>query len=164
MREDLHERARRLAADSWIDPVSEQETVWLRSHLESCESCRRFASGVEEGIVALRSARIQADRRLVEATQRSVRVYAERVRETRSRVRLLAISCVLSVVWGGVTLPWLWRGCAWLGRAARLPDPAWQAAFVLFWLLPSAVAALLLLSAHGSDSQIERLGPFGGQR
>ncbi len=73
---------------------------------------------------------------------------------------MLAISCVLSVIWGGVSLPWLWRAFAWLGQATSLPNPIWQIGFVLFWMAPSAVVAILLLAprtdANGWYGEFEK--------
>ena len=135
-----------------MEPLAAADVQWLHAHLEGCAACARFAAALEEGIRALRAAPVQADAALVEATQRSARLYAEHVREIRSRMRWLAVSCVLSVIWGGASLPYLWRGFAWLGGAFSLPDAAWQTGFVLFWLAPSVVAAALLLAhKHGPN-------------
>ena len=150
MTQDVHQRARQLASETWIEPLAVADAQWLHAHLEGCAPCARFAAALECGIGALRAAPVQADAALVEATQRSARLYAEHVRETRSRMRWLAVSCVLSVIWGGASLPYLWRGFAWLGGAFSLPAAAWQVGFVLFWLLPGVLAALVWLAPQSA--------------
>ena len=156
MTENLHERARDLALTAWLEELPPPDATWLRSHLNDCAECAHFAAAISDGVGALRAAPLQADTALVEATKRSVRIYAARVRENQSRVRMLAISCVLSVIWGGVSLPWLWRAFAWLGEAMSLPGPVWQMGFVLFWMAPSAAVAVLLLAPrYGSSGWAE---------
>jgi len=156
MIDDLHERARSLLLDSWLEPVPAAEQQWLRSHMEQCAECTQFASALEAGVAGLRAAAPRPESAVVEATKRSVRLYAERLREHRSRVRMLAISCVLSVIWGGASLPLLWRGFAWLGHAWQLPDAAWQIGFVVFWLAPSALTAIALLGPKHEASEQAR--------
>ena len=152
MTQTLHERARDLALTAWLEQLPPPDAAWLRSHLNDCAECAHFAAAITDGVGALRAAPLQADAALVEATKRSVRIYAARVRENQSRVRMLATSCVLSVIWGGVSLPWLWRAFAWLGEAISLPAPIWQTGFVLFWMAPSAVVAVLLLAPRSSTN------------
>jgi hypothetical protein len=146
MTDNLHERAQALLLDSWLGDLAPADQQWLRSHMESCGECAQFAGAIDIGVAGLRSAAPLPERAVVEATKRSVRLYAERLRETQSRVRMLAISCVLSVIWGGASLPLLWRGFAWLGGAFALPEAAWQAGFVLFWIAPSVITAVVLLA------------------
>lgn len=159
MMADFHERARQLLTEAWIEDLGADDAAWLSSHVASCERCARFAAGLQESVSLLRSARIHAEPALVDASKRSARLYAERVRETQNRFRLLAVSCVLSAIWGGVSLPWLWRAFVWIGQAAKVPDAVWQAAFVLFWLLPSVVAAVALFGPpHGASWWSEQGG------
>src|SRR6185312_6324695 len=55
MASDQHERARVLAAESRIDGISPQDSLWLRRHIAECCGCARYAESLEGVVRGLRS-------------------------------------------------------------------------------------------------------------
>src|SRR4029077_9453370 len=109
------------------------QQTWLRAHLDECETCRRYADGVSGMVRTLRSLPIAADARLVRATQMRVRFHASRLRETRERMWLVAMACLGVGLSATLTVPLLWRLCAWIGERAGVSTLVWQAGFVIFF-------------------------------
>lgn len=153
--QDIHQRARRLVADQAIEGLRSDDNAWLEQHLEGCRDCAAYTASASRAVQALRLASVTADPALVQATRRSVRIYAERLRENESRQRLLVISCILAAIWGAALQPYLWRGFHWLGTVLNLPDLAWQAAFLMFWLLPGVIVALIFI-CHPRTAHLRR--------
>ena len=142
MKRDAHEEARELIA--FGNEISEAQQTHLRSHFKQCESCRQYAEQVGGIVRILRSAPLAADARLVRATQMRVRFHAVRLREARQRMWLMAIACVGVGLSATVTIPYLWRLFEWIGESADLPALVWQAGFVVFFITPALVVAVLL--------------------
>lgn len=149
MRLDAHERARQLIACAGAEHLAEPQQAWLKKHLEGCPSCRECAETAEQLLRFIRAIPIAADRSLVQTTQMRVRVRARELRQRRERLVLVALSCALVAISSALTTPLIWRGFEWLGRWNQVPNPVWQAGFVLFWVAPTIAAALLFL-AHGT--------------
>jgi anti-sigma factor RsiW len=141
MNEDIHKKAEGLITTARVEGLSDSDREWLSSHLEECAICAGRAENLVKMLVALRSIPITLDPAVVEATRRRVRMRARDLREDRSRMRALWVSCSLSWVLGIVTAPLLWQGFKWTGRHLALPDLAWQAAFLLWWLVPAAIVS-----------------------
>lgn len=143
--EKTHGRARRLLAERSFAELGREDAAWLEHHLEGCPGCRAYAEATTQAIAALRMSGAVAPPLLVDATRRSVRLYARRLQETESRNWMLVLSCAPAAIWGALLQPYLWRAFRWLAEGLNVPDPAWQAAFVIVYLVPGiAVAAAFL--------------------
>lgn len=144
MTRNPHDEARELIAlgtDS-----SDAQMVWLRSHLDECESCRRYHAAVGEVVRGLHSIPLAADARLVRATQMRVRFHAGRLRETRERFWLVGTACLGVGLSATLTIPIMWRLFAWIGDWAGVSNWMWQAGFALFWIVPALVVGVVLLT------------------
>ena len=144
MMRDVHEESRRLLALGEGLPDAKQ--AWLWAHLDECETCRRYADGINGLLRSLRSLPIAADARLVRATQMRVRFHASRLRETRERMWLVAMACLGVGLSATLSLPFLWRLFAWMGERAGVPALIWQTGFMFFFIAPALVVSVLLLA------------------
>jgi putative zinc finger protein len=155
MSQDLHKRAERLIAQGRVEGVSAAEREWLEAHLEGCSRCQEFASATERALRLFRSMPVQVDRSLVQATRLRVYLRALELRDERSRLRGLWVSCALSWLFGVVTAPLVWHAFAWVGHRMSLPDLIWQMGFVLWWAVP-ALIGIAILAAQKAQSAGER--------
>jgi len=144
MTRSAHDEARELIALG--EGLAEREQTWLRAHLNECEACRDFAEAARGVVRALHSIPLAADSRLVRATQMRVRFHASRLREARERMWLVAMACLGVGLSATLTVPLLWRLCAWIGERAGVSTLVWQAGFVIFFIAPTLVVGLLLLA------------------
>jgi predicted anti-sigma-YlaC factor YlaD len=144
MMQGAHEEARKLIAMGKGLPDTQQ--IWLRAHLDGCETCRHYADGVNGVVRTLRSLPIAADARLVRATQMRVRFHASRLRETRERMWLVAMACLGVGLSATLSVPFLWRLFAWMGERAGVSTLVWQTGFLIFFIAPVLVVSVLLLA------------------
>jgi predicted anti-sigma-YlaC factor YlaD len=149
MTQDAHKQAREWIACTGAEGHAGPQQTWLQSHLEGCPSCREYADAVERLVRSLRAVPLAADRSLVRSTQMRVRVRARELRQRRERFALVVLSCALVAISSALTTMLVWQGFAWLGRWNQLPNPVWQAGYVLFWIAPTIAAGVLFL-AHGT--------------
>jgi anti-sigma factor RsiW len=149
MKEDLHERATRLIAAKRVEGNSTNDQAWLAAHLEGCPACDEQAEAAERTIHALRQVTVQVNTELVDRTRRVVQLRAQEMRVRQAQLLPLWMSCALSWVLGGLTLPLLWRAVGWLEGYVKLPDAVWVLVLVLWWALPTLAAAAILI-AKGS--------------
>jgi hypothetical protein len=49
---------------------------------------------------------------------------------------------------GVASAPLVWKACAWIGAALRLPRVVWELGFLAWWLVPAAAAGLVIVWAH----------------
>jgi anti-sigma factor RsiW len=143
MTRDMHDEARELIALG--NHLSAAQQAWLRAHLDDCAACRAYAEAVEGMVRALRSLPVAADARLVRATQMRVRFHAARLRETRERMWLVGMACLVVGFSATLTLPLLWRLFAWMGEWAGISSLVWQTGFVFFSIAPALLVSVLLL-------------------
>jgi hypothetical protein len=125
--------------------LSDAQQEWLLTHLEQCAGCRHYAHLVNEVVCALRSVPMAADPRLVRATQMRVRFHENRLQQMRQRLWLIGLACLGVGLSASLTAPFLWRIFEWLGQWAGVSNVVWQAAFMLFFILPGLFVAVLLL-------------------
>ena len=148
MTRNAHDEAReRISLGS---SLSAEQQALLRSHLNECGECREYAEAAGSVIRALRSMPIAADARLVRATQMRVRFHASRLRETRERMWLVGMACLGVGLSATMTVPFLWRLCAWMGERAGVSAPVWQTGFMFFFFAPALLVGVSLL-ARGRD-------------
>jgi hypothetical protein len=87
---------------------------------------------------------VLASEETVYRTRLAVRRRAEEMRVERARALPLWVAVTVSAAWILLTTPYVWAAFAWLGRAARVPDPVWQGGFVMWWFLPGTVLAAIM--------------------
>lgn len=159
MTRSAHDEARELIALG--GDVQHGQQTWLQTHLDGCESCRRYAEASGQVVRALRSLPVAADSRLVRATQMRVRFHASRLREARERMWLVGMACLGVGVSTTLTFPLFWRLFAWIGKSAGISTLVWEAGFSFFFTGPALVVSVLLL-ARGTHlaKHGERSGPL----
>lgn len=145
MKESMHEQAERLITASRVEGVSPADREWLDRHLEGCTACAQRAAAVDDLVRSFRSLPVRVDPGVVRSTQLRVRLRARELREHQIRMRALWVSCALSWISGAVTAPLLWRGSEWIGQHMALPQAVWITAFILWWTVPAAVVAAVLV-------------------
>jgi predicted anti-sigma-YlaC factor YlaD len=143
----IHERARELLSGG--SQIASAEQKWLQDHLANCASCREYSDEIGQVVRALRALPFTAKPALVRSTQVRVRERARELRMRRERLWLLWISCGFVTVFALCSSALLWRGFAWIGKWAEVPDPVWQLGFAMFWIAPTIAASFLFL-AHGT--------------
>jgi predicted anti-sigma-YlaC factor YlaD len=144
MKQNQHDEAREVIALG--GELTDAQQVWLRSHIDECESCRNYAESANQVVRSLRSVPVAADPRMVRATQMRVRFHASRLRESRERLWLVGMACLVVGLSATVTLPLLWRMFAWMGAWAGVSSWVWQAGFAFFWVAPALVVSALLVA------------------
>jgi hypothetical protein len=140
MREADHERARLLIDRLAIEGLGARDGEWLDFHLESCAECAALRERTVSALTSLRSFSVAPRPGLVAGTRRAVQARAAELRQG-SAFHPVWAACLLSVLWMAITMPFVWRGIAWLADAAGVPTPIWQTLVVLAWALPAAVTA-----------------------
>ena len=152
MNEDLHKKAESLLAAARVEGISEADRGWLEAHLESCAACAARRESLRRTVDGLRSVAVTLRPELLAATRLRVQARALQLREERARMRALWISCALSWVLGAASAPLLWRVFGWAGRSLAVPDLIWQAAFILWWLVPAAVVGGVIVWWRARES------------
>jgi hypothetical protein len=151
--QELHERAQGLIAAARVEGISSADREWLDAHLQNCVSCSECANETEQAIRSLHLISVQIDPALVARTKRAVHLRAREIHGRHSQLWPLWMSCALSWVLGGITLPLVWRGIEWMGQYVNLPSPVGIFLLALWWALPTlGVAALISTKgAKGAD-------------
>ena len=145
MKEDRHERARRLVDVERVEGLTREDRSWLEEHLRECDDCSRWADRTDAALRALINVPVVLPSGLAAATSFRVRSEAEAHNERRIRSLGLIVGCALSWVLGGASAPLVWRVCAWLGSELGLPRAVWILGFAGWWLAPASAAAALIL-------------------
>lgn len=144
MTRTAHDQARELIAMG--EGLSHAQEAWLRAHLQECAPCRHYAEAANQLVRSLRALPLAADARLVRATQMRVRFHAERLREARQRMWLVAIACLGVGLSAAVTAPLLWTLFAWIGQWAGVSTLTWQIGFLFFFFVPALIMSVFLLA------------------
>jgi hypothetical protein len=158
MSEDVHQRAERLIAANRVEGLSASDQGWLNLHLENCDCCAKRAESTEQALRSLRSVSVRVAPDLIRATRLRVYARATELRERRIQMTVLGVSCAFSWVFGVCSAPFVWRAFAWLGQHYRIPAIAWQLGFAVWWVLPAAVVAVVLVmrraQVQGQTSEV----------
>jgi hypothetical protein len=159
MSEDYHQRAEGLIVASRLEGLSPSDREWLNLHLESCVRCAKRADSTEKALRSLRSVSVRVGPDLIRATRLRVQARALELRERRSQMTMLWVSCALSWVLGALSAPFVWRAFAWVGEHYKMPAIAWQLGFALWWVLPAGAVAVVLVMRRPrvEDESMERL-------
>jgi len=151
MSKELHVRAEQLIAQERIEGISAADQQWLRRHLAECAHCAELAGTTEQAIRSLRGISVALPKTLASRTQFRVRLRAQQLRG-EPRWRMVYTACGISWAFGAATAPYVWRGLEWLGHRMGLPNIVWELGFGLWWALPAAVVAVILLMENAGRS------------
>ena len=144
MSQELHARAEQLIAQERVEGTSTADQLWLQRHLAECASCAARAGATEQAIRSLRGLSVALPPSLASRTQFRVRLRAQQLRG-EPRWRLVWAACGISWAFGAATAPYVWRGLEWAGHRTGVPNFIWELGFGLWWALPAAVVAVILL-------------------
>jgi hypothetical protein len=150
MTQQLHVRAEQLIAQARTEGISAADSHWLHQHLAECAMCTARANSTEQALRSLRGFSVPLPAGLAARTQFRVRLRAQQLR-AEPRWRMVYAACGISWVFGAATASYVWRGLEWLGHRLGLPNIVWELGFGLWWALPAAVVAVILL--------MEKTGP-----
>ena len=145
MNDNLHERARRLLAESVVEGLRPADETWLREHLAECNSCAQNAAATQNALHALRTVPVSVPRVLAARTQLRVRLRAQQTSAAPGGSFWLWAVTAASWLLGVFSAPLVWRGFAWLGANFGLPKLALEFGFVLWWTVPPLLAAAIIL-------------------
>jgi len=137
----LHEKAKGLIAAAPVEGIAVADRAWLDAHLEGCEQCAALANSTEHAIRDLRSVAVHVNPELIDRTRRVVHLRVRELHVQQAQLLPLWMSCAISWVLGGLTLPLVWRGIEWMGRFVHLPAPIWILVLFLWWALPALAMA-----------------------
>jgi hypothetical protein len=144
MSKETHARAEQLIAQERVEGISAADRQWLQQHLAECAACATRASATEQAIRSLRGLSIALPPALASRTQFRVRIRADQLRG-EPRWRMVWTACGVSWVFGAATAPYVWRVLEWAGHRLGVPNIVWELGFGLWWALPAAVVAVILL-------------------
>lgn len=150
MSQELHARAEQLIAQARIEGISAADQRWLHQHLAECATCAARANATEQALRSLRGFSVLLPPGLAARTQFRVRIRAQQLRG-EPRWRMVYAACGISWAFGAATAPYVWHGLEWVGHRLGLPNIVWELSFGLWWALPAAVVAVILL--------MEKTGP-----
>jgi hypothetical protein len=153
MNEEMHARAEQLIAQERVEGISSADQRWLQQHLAECAACAARAGATERAIRSLRGLSVMLPPGLASRTQFRVRMRAQQLR-SEPRWRLVWAACGISWAFGAATAPYVWRGLEWAGHRLGMPNFVWELGFGLWWALPAAVvAAILLMTDAGRKNE-----------
>jgi hypothetical protein len=144
MNQELHVRAEQLIVQERVEGISTADQIWLQQHLAECASCAARAGATEQAIRSLRGLSVALPPALASRTQFRVRMRAQQLRG-EPRWRLVWAACGVSWAFGAATAPYVWRGLEWAGNRMGVPNIIWELGCGLWWALPAAVVAVILL-------------------
>ena len=155
---DAHDRARSIDRLLAGDAAADEERR-LGEHLEVCAECRRSLELGQAAVARLAAIPCPTEpasaARMKAALARRSRQLAAARRERRKAALGLAAALALTVAGSAAA----WWCAAWLAALRHLPSLPLVVAVGLFWALPSAGAAVILLasslggvSPHGEET------------
>jgi hypothetical protein len=152
MNPEMHARAEQLIAQERVEGIAPPDQNWLRAHLAECASCAAQAAATEQALRALRGLSVPFPKTLASRTQFRVRLRAQQLRG-EPRWRMVWAACGVSWAFGAATAPYVWRGLEWAGHRMGVPNIIWELGFGLWWALPAAVVAIILLMTDSGRSR-----------
>jgi hypothetical protein len=152
MNQEMHARAEHLIAQERVEGISTADQYWLRQHLAECASCSARSAATEQALRSLRGVSVPLPKTLASRTQFRVRIRAQQLRG-EPRWRMVWAACGISWAFGAATAPYVWRGLEWAGHRMGVPNFIWELGFGLWWALPAAVVAIILLMTDSGHSR-----------
>ena len=153
MSQETHAQAEHLMARERVEGISAVDQRWLRQHLAECAACAARASATEQAIRSLRNLSVPLPPSLASRTQFRVRIRAAQLRG-EPRWRMVWAACGISWAFGAATAPYVWRGLEWAGHRLGAPNIVWELGFGLWWALPAAVVAVILLMTDAGRNAV----------
>jgi hypothetical protein len=150
-----HEKARLLLQRSLVEGISPQDRQWLDAHIGQCAECGHYADLPARVVRALDWFALELDPAAVLQVEKIVRSRAEAMRSAEAHAQSLWIGTAVAIFLTFAGSAVAWRPLTWLASQWNLPSRVWQIVFVVFWLLPSLLLALLPLFRRrllGEDS------------
>ena len=151
MSQATHAQAEQLIARERVEGISAADQQWLWQHLAECAACAARASATEQAIRSLRNLSVPLPPALASRTQFRVRIRAAQL-PGGPRWRMVWAACGISWAFGAATAPYVWRGLEWAGHRLGVPNIIWEFGFGLWWALPAAVVAVILLMTDAGRS------------
>jgi hypothetical protein len=154
---DAHFRARLLIDQFLVGEISQIDERWLRNHLAECVECEKFQSLSHSILRNLGTLSFGVTPGATERIQRAVAHRAAALSGDRSfRLRTLAGGVAALVLTGLGSLS-AWKAASWVSGYANIAGSSLHLGVVIFWLLPSLGASLILLvmPMHRDDSKEE---------
>jgi hypothetical protein len=138
-----HEKARLILDRAMVEGISPAEQSWLDEHIDGCTDCSGYAKVSIRAVRALDSFAFEFDPAAALRVQNVIRSRAEQLASSEAHTRRLMVGTVVAMLLTVTGSLVMWQPTAWLAGRWNLPSPAWQIAFVMFWLLPSLLVAVL---------------------
>jgi hypothetical protein len=142
---DLHSRARFLIDQSLVGEISQTDDRWLRDHLAECAECERFRNLSHSILRSLGDLSFGITPGATERIQRRIANRAAELGGDRSlRFRAFAGGVAALVLTGLGSLA-AWKAASWVSGYANIAGSSLHLGVLIFWLLPSLGASLILL-------------------
>jgi hypothetical protein len=145
MSENLHQRARQLIAQSFVEGLGRDDQFWLDAHLRECSDCSRETVRSQELVRSFRSLPLTVPRDLATRTQLRVRLRAEETAQPSPGSTFLWVITAASWALGILSAPFVWRIFAWVGSELSVPKLVLEVGFVLWWTVPALIAVAVVL-------------------
>ena len=141
-----HEEAR-----SWIDrrlaaEATDEENRLLDEHLAACAACRLSLERSLSALRGLGELTVDVDQGLTYRVQAAVAWRARDLERQRAHRRTMILGLLLALLMTAAGSFAVWA----------VTPPAWTAGVVIFWMLPSLCAALVLLAPHLFASSLRK--------
>jgi hypothetical protein len=140
-----HEKARVLLHRSLVEGISPEEQHWLDAHVGQCAECGRYADLSARAVRALDWFALELDPAAARRVENVVRSRAEGMRSAEAHARSVWIGTAVAIFLTFTGSAATWRPLTWLASQWHLPSGEWPIVFVVFWLLPSLLLALVPL-------------------
>jgi hypothetical protein len=143
---DVHSRARLLIDQSIVSGISQTDERWLQGHLAQCAECEAFQSLSHSVLRSLGDLSFGVTLGATDRIQRVIAGRAAEIRNDRSfRLRALAGGAG-ALVLTGLGSSAAWKVASWVSEYANAAGSSLHFAVLIFWLLPSLGASLILLA------------------
>jgi len=149
----LHARAGKLIAQERVEGISQAERDWLSAHLQECPHCSELARQTDQALRSMRTTAILLPSGLASRTQFRVRLRAQELREREPKRRMVWFACAFSWTFGIASAPYVWRLFAWFGQRTGAPKLVWEIGFGLWWTIPAAFLAIVLLMENARQTE-----------
>ncbi|MBI2682826.1 MAG: hypothetical protein HYX26_06350 [Acidobacteriales bacterium] len=128
--------------------ATQEDQVWLASHLRDCVSCNGKAEAAAAAVEELHtfSSQTLASRALVRNTQLQVRFRAAQMRQQQERMMPLWLGVSLVALWAVGSLPLVWSGFEFMSQSFSWPAHVWQGGAVVAWLMPTGLLTSFAVS------------------
>lgn len=156
---ESHDRARALVDRAMLEGLTEEERQWLEVHLDQCAGCAHYLALSSRTVRALDAFAFDMDPAAAKRIQNVVRERAAQMPSIEPNPRRLWLATAAALLLTIVGSAAVWRSAEWLAVRWQLPAATWQAAFVVFWVLPSLLlAAVPLVRGRFMQEESEERG------